>query len=267
MNIAIYIALFFAIGAAPPLRWGLRIGALATLLVFFGLILTPTPYEPGWSHDLALASVFWTYITILAGIALRGFFEGAVFGLPHHAGADHSFLVAFDCALLFGMGIWAGCVVFHLLALLFQGGAGGLAVHLQVAAAAGTMAILAPIIMRNRWSATVIGAGLTVAILALDGGYRYPDLILSKANRIWQNQARCLMLGADLRAPNARTDLMALTLPKNEIDPSAVVLLVQDGASRRAFRWSFRARAFTTLPRDAKDPDFCKPNLTILTVD
>lgn len=267
MNTAIYIVFFFAIGAAPPLRWGLRIGAQATLLFFFGLILTTTPYERGFSYGLALAIVFWTYITILAGIALRGFFEGAVFGPPHHAGADHPFLAAFDCALLFGLGTWAGCLVFHTLALLFQGGAGGLAPHLQVAAVAGAMAILAPLILRNCWSAAVIGTGLTVAVLALDGGYRYPDLILAKANLVWQNQPRCLMLGADLRAPNARTDLMALTLPKDEIDPSPVVLLVQDGASRRAFRWSFRARAFTTLPRNAKDPRYCTPSLTTLTID
>ena len=267
MGVALYIIAFFAIGAAPPLRWGLRTAIAVILLFFFVLILTPTPYDPDWGFDLARAALLWTMITVLAGVALRGFFEAGVFGPLSPAGADHLFLIVFDAALRFGLGAWVGCLIFRALATILPGSDGGLALHLQVAGVAAALAATALLLLRNRWCAPFLGAGFVVAALALDGGYRYPNLILSKANQIWPRQTRCLMIGADLSAPTSPADLMALTIPKVKIDPSAVVLMVQSVNGPRLFRWSFRERAFVILPRDAKDLRFCAPSLSTLRFD
>ena len=265
-NIVYFIA-FFAIGAGPPLRWGLRIAIASMFQFLFSLILISTPYDPGLSFDVGKLVAFCIGISILAGFALRALIEVLWLGRPNPAGEDKVFLNIFDTALIFAAGSWAGCFAFYQVALASAGGSGGLNLHLQIAALAAAVGVIATALLRRRWSASLLGAGFTIAALALDGGYRYPDLILSQANRVGPDQPRCLMVGATLQAPRTRADLMALTLPKNKIDPSAVVLLVQLERGPYLFRWSFRERSFVTLRRDAKEPLYCTPSLTTLTVD
>jgi hypothetical protein len=261
------IILFFVVGAVPPLRWGLRIALALVLLLLFDAVSASSPYNPDGGYGLFRAVSSWGYVIILASIALRGVVEFGALGDIRPAGADRLFLTAFDAALKFSLGILVGYLIFRALAIKLQGSDGGLVLHLQVAGAAATLGIIAPLLLRNRWSAPFIGAGLTVAGLAMDGGFRYPDLILSQANRIWPDQARCLMVGADLHAPKSRSDLMALTLQKVSLDPSAIVLLVQADSGPRLFRWSFRQRSFVGLSHNANDTRFCTPTLSTLHID
>lgn len=269
MELVVYYIVFFAIGLAPPLRWGLRLLLLLVLIFLFGTTLIPTSYDPdpGWGHDLLRAMVNRMYITVIAGIAVRAFFEAGVFGPLRPAGADSPFLSMLDAALLFGLGGWLGCLIFWVLGLALQGSNGGLVLHILVAGVAAALVVVAPLLLRNRWFAPIIGAGLTIAALALDGGVRYPDIILTRANGVLQNQARCMVFGADLTAPTARNDLMALTIPKGRHAPSAVMLLVESDNGPSLFRWSFRSRTFVSLPYYAKDRRFCTPSQSTLRVD
>lgn len=267
MDFFLYIGLFFLIGTAPPLRWGMRIAILTLISYLFAVLLIPTLYEPDWGYDLARAGALWLSITVFTGIALRAFFEAGVFGPMRPPGEDRPLLEMFDAALLFAFGAWIGCLVFRAFAMALEGSDGGLAVHAQLAGAATVFALASLVVLRNRWSAPLIGAGLTVAALVWDSGWRYPDIILARANQILPDNPRCLMIGADIHSPMSRDDLMALTIPKDDLTPSAVMLLVQREGSLRLFRWSFRGRAFETLPHDANDPHFCKPSQSVLTVD
>lgn len=269
MALDVYFIVFFAMGLAPPLRWGLRLLLVLGLMFLFGATLIPAPYDPdpGWGHGLLRAVVIRMYITVIAGIAVRAFFEAGVFGHLRRAGADGPFLAMFDAALLFGLGGWLGCLIFWVLALALQGTDGGLIKHVLVAGVAATLAVVALLLLRNRWSAPIIGAGLTIAALALDGGLRYPDIILTRANGVLQDQPRCMVFGADLTAPTARNDLMALTITKGHHAPSAVMLLVESDNGPSLFRWSFRSRTFVTLPYDTKDRRFCTPSQSTLRVD
>lgn len=269
MVLDVYFIVFFAMGLVPPLRWGLRLLLVLGLMFLFGTTLIPAPYDPdpGWGHDLLRAAVIWMYITVIAGIAVRAFFEAGVFGPQRPAGADGPFLSMLDAALLFGLGGWLGCLIFWVLALALQGSDGGLVLHVLVAGVAAALVVVALLLLRNRWSTAIIGAGLTIAALALDGGVRYPDIILTRANRVLPDQARCMVFGADLTAPTARKDLMALTIPKGRHAPSAVMLLVEGDNGPSLFRWSFRSRTLVSLPYYAKDRRFCTPSQSTLHVD
>ena len=267
MNIILIIGFLVLFGAVPPLRWGLRLAALLVIAFMFAVLLTPTPHDPDWGFDLLRAAVLWTFIAVFAGIALRAFFEAGLFGPMRPAGEDLPFLAAFDTVLLFAFGAWLGCIIFRAFALLLQGNDSGLAVHAPLAGAAAAFAVASVALLRNRWAAPWVGAGLTVAALVWDSGWRYPGILIAQANRMWQGDPRCLMIGPDMHSPTSRNDLMALTLIKTDKTPSAVMLLVQGDGGLRLFRWSFRGRGFVTLSHDAKDPRLCTPGQSVLRID
>ena len=267
MSVAIYFFFAFIAGLAPPHRWGLRIAATLFLFHLYNTSLAPTPYDPDWGYDLRKALVIWTYAAICAGLILRWIVEAGVLGQHRSAGADKIFLSITDFVLWLAFGAWAGCMMFYALALAFQGTNGGIALHLIVVAITGVVVFLGSLILRNRWCAPLIGSGLAVIILTLDGGLLYPNLILTKANRIFPDQPRCMMLGENLQPPKSSTDLMALTVPKNTGTPSAIILLIKGDAGTTVLRWSFRARRFVTLPYHIDDRRFCRPTASAQQIE
>ena len=141
---------------------------------------------------------------------------------------------------------------------------GGLPLHLWVAGIAIATTLT---LFFTRLRAVAAGAGLVVAALALDGGLRYPDLILSEAARYQPAQPRCLMLGPALLPPQTRADLMALTMAKDSTGPSDALLLVQTDSARRLLRWSFRARRCVQAPALTEARPLCTPTTLPLLPD
>lgn len=253
----ILLAVFFGIGAVPPVRWGFRSLALLAVLAALAFIILPVPYDPDVFYHLFLSGLVVLAAAVLAGLILRVVM--AVIRPPMLPGPGKTLaLVRADAMLKAGAGFVVGCLLFQTLAILLAGMHGGLTLHLIVA----TMALLAPAALwHSRLRAVSLGIGLTVAALSLDGGLRYPDLILTDANRILPDQPRCLMLGPDLRAPATRADLMALTMAKDRIGPSDVLLRV---GPDRLLRWSLKARRFTRAPPYTGKAPLCAPQSTRL---
>lgn len=266
IELTLYFAMFFLVGFAPPLRWAWRFSALLIMTFLFAATVRPIPHAVFWELKVIGEIAFWTLVPNFVGLALRFLIEMIVLKGPFAKGADRHFLTAFDACLRFSISVLAGCLIFFSVALTFESTNAGLALHLLVAGIAVAL-VFALRLLRKRWSALLMGAGLTVAGLALDGGLRYPDLILTEANRVRPGQPRCLMLSDDLIAPTSRQDLMALTLSKSDTALSSVILLVQGDGGPRLFRWSFRARAFVTLPPDTNETRFCTPTHSPLSVD
>lgn len=253
----IALGLFFAIGALPPLRWGIRLLALPGVLLLLVLLTQPTFQDgPGWGYHLLMSAVVSMSLSMLAGVALRGAIAHAI-PPPEPGRTEAKALSGFDFLLQAGFGVLIGCAVFLVLAMLLQGAPGGLTLHVAVAALS---LLTAAALWRTHLRAMALGAGLTVAALSLDAGFRYPDLIVAEALRRHGDAPRCLMLGPDLRAPASRADLMALTMAKDRTGPSDVLLLVQHDTGPRLFRWSFRGRSFTEAPTYTGTLPLCTPN-------
>ena len=67
------------------------------------------------------------------------------------------------------------------------------------------------------------------------------------------------MVGATLQPPQSRDDLMAMTMPKAEWGPSALLLRVGEGEAARRYRWSFKGVRFTRTP-EAMPAGACTPH-------
>ncbi len=254
----IFLAMIFFLGVVPPPRWGLRLAVMVGGLLTLGAYVLPAPYEEGWAHDIVQIAFVSTIAAYFSAVALRWLASGL---RPEPSFDDTLLLRAFDEALCFGAGVFLGCVVFHALAILLGNLPGGLFLHVAVAVVAGLGVAFT---WRTRARAVALGAGLTVAALALDGGFRYPDLMLRAAEAAGPEVPRCLMIGPDLAPPRDRTDLMALTIPKDVKGPSDVLLLRQEGGSMDLLRWSFRARRFVPAPTYIYAPPLCTPTLAPL---
>lgn len=248
--------MFLALGALPPLRWGQRIAGLIALLLVLGAFCLPTPYDAGWGYELLRLAATSAIGAALAGVAVRGAIALAI--MPSTPSPTEAALLAgFDALLLAGLGVVVGCAMFLVLAMMLQGGLGGLQLHIGVAVL--SVAAVAAL-WRTQLRAVATGAFLVMAALSLDGGFRYPDLIIADALRRHADNPRCLMLGPYLRPPTSRSDLMALTMAKDRTGPSDVLLLVRYDTSPQMFRWSFRGRRFTRAPTEAGMAPLCIPH-------
>lgn len=253
------LTVIFALGAVPPVRWGIRFLGLLALLLMLVLVTQPTPYDgPGLGYQMMMAAVLWMSLPMLTGVALRGAIALAI--PPREpAPAEAMALTGFDGLLQAGFGVLIGCAIFLLLAVLLQGIPGGLTLHVTIAALS---LLITAALWRTHLRAVALGAGLLTTALSLDAGLRYPDLIVAEALRRHGEAPRCLMLGPDLSAPASRSDLMALTMAKDRTGPSDVLLLVQYDTGPSLFRWSFRGRSFTQAPSETGMAPLCTPHTT-----
>ncbi len=259
-NAIVFAGLIFLLGILPPPRWGLRLAALIVLALAFMALLSPTPYDPYWGYGLARAALFWAVAIVGGGILLRVLADLArhntIARMARHA-EERAALAAVDATLWLLFAGWLGCAGFWLAALGLQGTRGGLGVHVAFSGVAMVAGIAIGVAVRGPWRFVVPSAFVVMALLALDGGLRYPDLILERAAGL--GPQRCLMLGDDLHPPQSRADLMALTLAKNARGPSDVLLLVRSENGTRLYRWSFRARGFVPAPVYVYDTLLCTP--------
>lgn len=256
-----FLALFMVLGAVAPPRWGLRFAGAVGLVLATGVYVLPAANDPDWGYDVLRFGIRWIVGAFILGVGLRWLHWLASDPRPAPSLDDTRQLSAFDGILMFGAGIFLGCIVFQGLAILPGGLPGGLALHLAVALASGLAVAIA---WRTKPRALALGLGVTVAAMALDGGLRYPDLMLRAAEGRRADTPRCLMIGPDLAPPRSRSDLMALTIPKDFKGPSDVLLLRQSGTNAELFRWSFRARRFVPAPTYIYAMPLCTPTLAPL---
>ncbi|MDO8983351.1 hypothetical protein [Cypionkella sp.] len=256
----IYAVLIFLLGVLPPARWGLRIAALIVLALAFMALLSPTPYDPDWGYDVVRAALFWAVAIGGLGILLRVLANLAKYNTGARIAThpeERAALAVVDAALWLIFAGWLGCAVFWSAAVGLQGVRGGLGVHLAFSGMAMAVGLAIGVAARGLWRFVVPAAAVVMALLSLDGGLRYPGLILESAMRL--GPERCLMLGDDLHPPQSRADLMALTLAKNARGPSDVLLLARSEHGTQLYRWSFSARSFVHAPAYVYDTPLCTP--------
>lgn len=256
----IYVGLIFLLGILPPPRWGLRLAALIVLTLAFVALLSPTPYDPDWGYGLVRAALLWAVAIVGVAILIRILADLARYNTIARVAAhaeERAALAAVDAALWQLFAGWLGCVGFWIAAIALQGVRGGLGVHLAFSGVAIMAGIAIGVAARGPWRFVVPSAAVVIALLSLDGGLRYPDLILERAMRL--GTERCLMLGDDLHPPQSRADLMALTLTKNSRGPSDILLLARSEYGTRLYRWSFRGRSFVPAPAYVYATPLCTP--------
>lgn len=239
-------AIIFGAFVALPASWGVRaLAAAGILAACFRFLTAVTPFQnEGPLDGLADAAAIWVLVIAALGVGARVFWALANARSLQLAPPAASMLFRADCLLAGGAGIAAGSIATLLLAVAMRGEAGGLSVHLGIAALAALSA-LAAVRLRGRVRPMAVTALATLAVLTLAGGTHYPSLIQAKAGIIQPGAPRCL------RTPQGTApsldQLRLLTLPLAQPRRPNLVLTVMTRHGQEDFRWSYRSFAFRTF--------------------
>ncbi len=234
------LALFYA---ALPAPWGLRaLAATATLSVWLVAFSPVTPWQyQGPFSDLKAAFMLWFLALAALGVAIRVSSALAIGSSLHLKPPRNTVLSRTDRLLAACIGVTAGTAGTLALATALRGWAGGLSLHLGIAALMAAICLPA---LRLAGPARAFSVALlvTATSLTLAGGYLYPRLVLSQAERILPGAPRCLRT-PDGMAPTM-DQMRLLTLPRARPRHPNLVLTVMGPSGPESFRWSYRSFAF-----------------------
>lgn len=243
MEFVILSVFLLSVYAGPPAAWGLRIWAGTVAgLVWGQAFWAELPTDAHVPLDgFVAASLIWFFILASLGVGGRVFWALATESSLELSPPAKSMLYRTDCLIATLFGLVAGTVATLHLAVHLRGAAGGLALHIAIAAVA-TAAAMVSLRLRGRLRPLVVATLATVACLTLAGGTLYPRLILADAKVILPDAPRCLRT-PEGTAPTT-DQLRLLTLPLAQPRRPNLVLTVMTDNGPRDFRWSYRSSAF-----------------------